>query len=744
MPKRKNGISEKYLRSIEGNNVEWAYNLHQNFIELNMSSWVEKVDLDMSKKYLDLSSDYVQTCYNIPEELKDSITPIRDFNGTIKPKTYGGDPKMIEKFNQYHKVFLEKLNDERQKKGAESFKDYFDIMSLESFYDAGEYTDAYMNSMILGQLVDIIGSGPKLTTKDVVGKDGKVTKIIDYEGIEERLRKPDGSGFFVPYMNICKAAKMIWDLEVEKLRNERIGWDLETEKDFLKRYKNANKLFTDSFVKLRDVVKNNPKLYDGLLDNHPEHMVDYERDHNKEYGFMMGQQKAIENGWNSDELPLLGILEEISHSMPIRRERQNRAKKRATALDTKFKLEEELKNIPNEIEALKKKATEENSKKQVEDLDLANKAVIEAHQKYEEECIRIRIERGMTNKEQRVAFNQLDAEYQANETLYKEYQAKRKELDLWKIVSDKENRLKSLPNLIKKQDDYVKLIDQSEKDYATFLNLTKEIKDKVYNKKVTSIKDKKEIIEAVSDYLDETAFLMSSPETGGHLYRSDYDMCFKRQINKIKERYDTGIDNDFKDNHFAETRLQNILDIYGPRVRYYSKWDKDHVISKEEFDEAIKPYDEKEFSFAEREMAFLGMAGTLSAEAEIMAATRGEGRDFEDVLRETRTKWIEDVGMNEDGPRQDFGRYRYVVAKGRENAVAAMRKHESGDSSEIAKIIYNGLYNVCDACNNLTTYNGISVVHYGMISTFMDILRKDSKIEEAFNKYNNSLNKIIV
>ena len=105
-----------------------------------------------------------------------------------------------------------------------------------------------------------------------------------------------------------------------------------------------------------------------------------------------------------------------------------------------FTREENIDKVNTEIEALKKKATEENSKKQVEDLDLANKAVIEAHQKYEEECNRIRIGRGMTNKEQEVAFNRLDAEYQANETLYKEYQAKRKELDLWKIVSDKESR----------------------------------------------------------------------------------------------------------------------------------------------------------------------------------------------------------------------------------------------------------------------------------------------------------------
>ncbi len=740
MPKRKNGISEKYLKYIEGDNAECAYNLQQGFITMNLSSGIERMDKHLHNEYLSLNSEYEETCCDRDEGGKNvSVTPIRFFQGTIRARNYGGDPKMIEEMIRYNEVFKEKLSEMRQFKGAEHYKDYFDFMSLETNYDAGEYTDAYMNSMILGQLAGIIGCGPKLTTKDEVGSDGKVTKVIDFKGIEEKLRKPDGSGFFVPYMNICKAGKLLWDLEVEKVRNERIGWTLEAEKDFLKRYKEANKRFTDNFVKLRDVVKANPGLYNGITDNHPEHMVDYERDNNKEYGFMIGQQKAIENGWNADELPLLGMLEEISHRMPIQHDRQGRAKKKDNALKEKVKLEEELKNISNEIEALKKRVIDENTAKLVADLELANKAVIEAHQKYEEERHKIQVKPEMTLKEQEVALNNLKAENQDNEKLYEAYQSKRKELDLEKIISDKEKRLKSLPNLIKKQDDYVKLIDQSEKDYDTFLKLTKEIKDKVYNTKVTSIEDKKAIIEAFSDYLDETSTLVMNPDNGGVKYGNDYNDHFKRQLDKIKERYDTGIGNDFKNNHYADTRLQNILDIYGPRPRYYTKWGKDNVISKNDFNDSITPYDEREFPFTEKDMAFLGMAGTLSAVDEIMAANKGEGREYEDVLRETRTRWMEDVSMHEDGPRQDFSRYRHIVAKGRENAVAAMRAYNMGDPSKIAEIIYDGLHNICDSCNNLSTYDGISVNHYGMISTFMDMLRNDPKIAAAFDKYNNSL-----
>ena len=734
MPKNKKGIDNRYIKSIEGEWAENAFSLHNEFVVMDLISFFSDYDKEFNDEYVDVRNMYNESLYTNND--KNSNPLLRNVSGTIVPKDSGGDINIMNKLESMQHKAKQMFQEIKQSEGAENFKDYLDIIDNDTNYLPGEYADAYTNSMYLNQLVDFIGSGPKLKLmlKDVVDESGKVRKVVDFTGIEQALRKPDGSGYFVPYIGMCKALKRLWELDIQRVRNEKTGWTPEVEEAFLKDYREANLALTTNFEKLRKVVLDNPGLYDEYTDNHPEHMVDYERDHNKEYGFMKGQIKAIDNGWGIDELPLLGIVEEISHMAEL--EIKKITKKRNENQKNLEKSEEDIKSLPGVIEELKQRKATDNYEEKLKTFDAENKDVIDAYRKYQEQ-IEI-INNDETIKNRFTALRKLDEENRDVIDKYQQYKEYRDAMDYDKIIEQMQSRLDKAPGSKNKAEDYIKKCDETIRDYDTLFAKMKELKDKVYDKKVSTLADKHAVFKEVEAFINDTQNLLYTPENGGKRFENRYKEFYIKSMELLKNSLEKGMTKDFANNAYAKERLNHILDIYGPNPKHDPKWETNKIISKSDMENAIKPYDTEDLPFSEKEMAFLGMAGTLTAKEEILVASNAGDKDFEDVLRTSYTKWMEDVSMNADGPREDFSRYRFVAAKGRENALSAMRKYVDGDATELCEIIYNGLINVSSSSDALRTYGDVCVHHYGMLSTFTEMLRKDATLREAFRNYNES------
>ena len=734
MPKNKKGIDNKYLKNIEGEWAENAFSLHNEFVVMDLISFFSDYDKEFHNEYVDVRNKYNETLYTDNDENRKPL--LRDVGGTIVPKDSGGDIDLMNKLESLQRKAKQMFQEIKQSEGAENFKDYLDIIDNDTNYLPGEYADAYTDSMYLNQLVDFIGSGPKLKLmiKDVVDESGKTGKVVDFTGVEEALRKPDGSGYFVPYMGMCKALKRLWELDIQRVRNDKTGWTPEAEDAFLKDYREANLLLTTNFEKLRKVVLDNPGLYDEYMDNHPEHMVDYARDHNKEYGFMKGQIKAIDNGWGIDELPLLGIVEEISHLAEL--ELKKITKKRDDSQKKLAQLEEDIKSLPGDIEKLQGRRATDNYKEKLKTFDEENKDVIDAYKKYQEKIEVINSDKTIKNRF--TDLRKLEEENRDVIDKYKEYEEYRNAMDYDKIMEQMQSRLNKAPDSKAEAEEYIKKCDETISDYNTLLAGMKELKDKVYDKKVSSLADKHAVFKEVEAFLNGTRNLLYTPENGGKRNEKRYRDHYDKSMELLKNSLEKGMTKDFANNTYAKERLNHILDIYGPNPKHDPNWETNKVISKADMEDAIKPYDTKGLPFSEKEMAFLGMAGTLTAKDEILAASNAGDKDFEDVLRTNYTKWMEDVSMNADGPREDFSRYRFVAAKGRENALSAMKKYVDGDATELCEIIYNGLINVSSSSDALRTYGDVCVHHYGMLSTFTEMLRKDATLREAFGKYNES------
>ena len=716
MPKKKvsKSLSDRFLKQTEGKYGIFSNNLHKMYTTMILGeSYIGTENNQLFQRYNEYADGIAQETYTLDEPTK----LFRGSANTIKLKNVGGSPEVIEGADDLTNEMLNKKDEQiANAKGIkEELIPLFNLQKIPAKYDAGDYATAYNESLYLPRLIDIIGVGLKSTIKvDVLDDDGNVIgKEIDYETIVSNLKKPDGRGFFAPYMEICDATVRLTDAEVFKAKCDRLGWTAEDRKKYNEMVYAAQKDFVKSFDELKATVDKYEDIYTPYTENQPSHMTNYARDHNSDVDIMRYEIMGYEKGFNMEEATLLGLVGFIMNDLESGK--KNLAKETG-------ELEKDVKNVQKQIE---------NAKKQLEELKNkaeANKGVVEIFEnqhadtvkKYEDYKKQLDELTGKYNEYEK-GLDQLDdiedekerteaiEKYKADNKSYKE------ELD--KLIADNKDIVskyknyetilesKTFSTAIKNKTSELNGYEANLKKHTEFLNINKKAREE-YPKLESKVKDLdrfikefdiknnydkkivygevKRFFESNGDYVVKAKGLKLST-----LYSTEY----ADSLNKIGEILTTGITDDIKASEEAKTKMQYVLDIYGPNPKYHEEWEKANVFKKDDFEDSVgHGYDSNELPFTDRELAILSMAGTLSAKDEIMVRFDNPEQDFESVVLTQSTKWLNDTVLDTNGPRAGLNTYKDIIVKGKAIASDAVDKYAEGDKSKVAELIYNSLY----------------------------------------------------
>ena len=255
------------------------------------------------------------------------------------------------------------------------------------------------------------------------------------------------------------------------------------------------------------------------------------------------------------------------------------------------------------------------------------------------------------------------------------------------------------------------------------------LKASVWDKKITGANDKREVLASIDRFIANTK-------------DRDIDSIRTRKnvLDEFRNKLNVGYGDEIKNNEFAKTKIQNHLDIYGPNPKYDERWATKNVISRDDFNEYIKPIDMTGQPFSEMEMAFLGMGASLQAREEIVAAyqdTLENELTYEELVLKNNNVWTEDLSSKTWGPREDLTTYKGIIKKGRELAVEAMNSYKNKDYKPMARIIYDSLYNTQLAVYLGGTFTNNPPYYYATFSTMMGLLSANPELLDEFDRYNN-------
>ena len=308
------------------------------------ASIAEILDLPSAGEYFKTYNAFTPTASSTPQvygKIKtDDITKMNNVGGNPELKTKLLDVE--EKIKKEADEYMDNLDEY-----GEHFKEYFKL-NLIHFTPGLSHTDALYNNSIFSALTLVPGVGPLIKTHDVLGK-----KVVDFKSLEEKLRKPDGKGYFVPYMALCKATNSLWETESFRQQNERIGWTPETIADYKAKHYEGLKAFTTAYADFKRTVEKTPnqwKKYSELQNDSTE-LTSSEGGSTRDIGYiveyMKGEMTAIENGWEIDELPVLGALKEhISLTeTSLRLAKSNLESKKESLASAQKTLDEDKKNL---------------------------------------------------------------------------------------------------------------------------------------------------------------------------------------------------------------------------------------------------------------------------------------------------------------------------------------------------------------------------------------------------------------
>ncbi|MCR4717237.1 MAG: hypothetical protein K5656_08655 [Lachnospiraceae bacterium] len=342
-------ITNYYAKKSEGEYAFYSSFYIGLVTAYDSHSIVAGVDQAMADKVNDLSLEMMQFNAHFMEEhysIRSDVQPLKAESFYLEIR---------EKLDEYMRVANKVLKDIKSSLTGDKsiFKDYFDLMLFNINLDEGKYTDTMINSLFFGRLNGMIGTGPKLGYKEIKDSKGKVIgKEINFDEVISALSEPDGSGYLTPYMKLVKDTLDLRKNEVAKVEHDRIGWTKESKDEFSKRQIEVYKSFVSHFYELKKVVLDNPGIYDSNLENFAIHAVDYDRDYLTDVSQMEGQIRAYENGWQLEELPLLGVIHEVSTTI------EKRLKKISVSLtsdiDKLRKADLSLVTLNKELEEIKK------------------------------------------------------------------------------------------------------------------------------------------------------------------------------------------------------------------------------------------------------------------------------------------------------------------------------------------------------------------------------------------------------
>ena len=184
---------------------------------------------------------------------------------------------------------------------ANRFADYAELKKEAYDPRAGNMMEAMVQAPYIVKLNTVEGGMPKIEAKGGIeecirvmehGDDGKSPAIYD------------------DYMTVMEAASKETKIQYHRQKMEADGWNSVKEQTYLRELRTAHQATVEAFDRLWQI--DDKGQYDSVLDNGLDHMVGKDasnvRDGNDGIGYMRGEMQAIDMGYDSHHLYVLGQI----------------------------------------------------------------------------------------------------------------------------------------------------------------------------------------------------------------------------------------------------------------------------------------------------------------------------------------------------------------------------------------------------------------------------------------------------
>lgn len=180
------------------------------------------------------------------------------------------------------------------------YADFIDLGSEALNPDAGNMIKAEFDNPALGRLANSWADAPRFEEKGFE----VVTDIMD------QAHDPNGVSIFDDYMTVSSASLRGYKVEFHRQQMEKDGWDGEKERTYLGELRLENQKTVEAYDNLWAV--HDTGQYDNALGNPLDAMIGknpiHHRTLNEGVGYMRGQVQAIDMGYDSRHLHILGQL----------------------------------------------------------------------------------------------------------------------------------------------------------------------------------------------------------------------------------------------------------------------------------------------------------------------------------------------------------------------------------------------------------------------------------------------------
>lgn len=736
MPKPKKTNEQIYNEHLRRYSDEYAnYELYakSNQFMMDANEFLQKHNPELHEKYFKALQEYKDTV--ITDQT--GVPTKKNVISLTGLKYHGGDPEKIANFynvmdevKEYTDSFLENLSGPEK-----AFKEFYkmELAQLDISRDNASFANAAFNNTIISSFQLIPGTGPYMS--GTVGKDGRRIPT-DYAKLEKELRQPDGKGFFVPYMNLCKAVNKMWDIEYQKQKNDFFGWTPEKKKELLEQQRRALSDFSRNFEDLKQTVKKHGNLYkkDVHLNNVSDELTglgEYSnRDINYLNGQMKGQAKAIELGWDFDELSVLGQIGELGERNEKNIKNNNTDLKRDK--ESLKKLHVQLKGLQDDLKKIQKDADSNERQYAVDQFKKENNELRKWHKEYEE-----KLRWKVNHNEDVEAFVEENAERLEE---WKDYNRTLGELTLQPQIRALQKEITNKQNDIKRTEaDIVSDMEAIENTTMLKSEISR-LQNMAYSTKINNLNDKRKVLGEYRNFFKKYGDLNVSKSRT--LNENTEINANNKILDDIEAKLTTGINEEITKNDYAKKKVQFDIDIYGPKPKYHEGWEESSVIDKKVFNESFKPYSEedlKNLPFTDVEMAYINMAGTLFARDGVRADYENTPQnvlDPDELIIKNHSMWMDDMSYLENGPRYNMGSFKNIINEGRQRGLNAMKMYANGQKRPLAEMIQKSLLFEQKNFANMSTLSNAATHHYAKLSTLMGLLEKDPQLNAEFQRVN--------
>lgn len=188
----------------------------------------------------------------------------------------------------------------RLQERADQVADLSDLQTEVYNPKAGNIVEAEFRAPYLYTLNMEAAQAPKF---DELGIE-ECVRVMDQEGV------PNGKSIYDDYMTMMSSGSRETKVQFHRQQMEATGWDADKEQTYLRELRHSHQQTVEAFDRLWEV--DDRGQYDSVLGNHLDHMIGKSpsntRDSNAAVGYLKGELQAMDMGYDSRHLHVLGQI----------------------------------------------------------------------------------------------------------------------------------------------------------------------------------------------------------------------------------------------------------------------------------------------------------------------------------------------------------------------------------------------------------------------------------------------------